>query len=287
MPLRLPLQNRQCRVRRTCLGGCAHRSRRGMNLIEVVVAIAIALGLLTLGGMFFRNLSGAKEYSAVKTFVGQVKLAQQQATIENRVYRIAFDLDSGTYSVEAGEADALTYRDPEKRKEAEARIQDSMGGERGEKELRKLIACARARQEDASRSCGAMDELDPDQALEMLESESGEGFAAVNDQFFAATVELPSSVSIGGVYTPAYGEYIRPSGDDEVEEEDRVVALTHIFPGGMTEHTVVQFVREGNAEFGYTVELEPLSGKISVDTEVRDWDEREYDIPEEGPELDS
>ena len=219
------------RVVTTRMGCRAERSRRGLNLVEVVVAIAIALGLLTLGGMFFQNLTGAKEFSAVKTFVGQVKLAQQQATIENRVYRIAFDLDSGTYSVEAGEADALTYRDPEKRKEAEARIQDSMGGERGEKELRKLIACARARVEDASRSCGAMDELDPDQALEMLESEAGEGFAAVNDQFFAATVELPSSVRIGGVYTPAYGEYLRPSEDEDIEEEDRVIAFTHIFPG--------------------------------------------------------
>lgn len=132
-----------------------------------------------------------------------------------------------------------------------------------------------------------MDELDPDQALEMLESEAGEGFAAVNDQFFKATVELPSSVKMGGVYTPAYGEYLRPSDEEDIEEEDRVIAFIHIFPGGMTEHAVVQFIREGYSDFGYTVELEPLSGKISVDREIRDWDEREYDIPEEGPELDS
>jgi type II secretory pathway pseudopilin PulG len=263
------------------------RARRGLNLVEVVVAIAIALGLLTLGGMFFQNLSGAKEYSAVKTFVGQVKLAQQQATIENRVYRIAFELDLGTYSIEAGDAEALTFRDAEQRIEAEKKVADSMGSKKGEDELQKLIACARARQEDPNRSCGEIDELDPDQALAMLEAESGEGFAAVNDQFFSATVELPASVRLNGVYTPAYGEYQRPSDDDDIDEEDRVRAFTHIFPGGMTEHTVVQFVREGYDDFGYTVELEPLSGKITVDTVVRDWDEREYEIPDEGPELDS
>ena len=56
------------------------KGQRGLNLVEVVVAVAIALGLLFLGGMFFQNLTGAKEYSAVKGFVSHVKLAQQQAT---------------------------------------------------------------------------------------------------------------------------------------------------------------------------------------------------------------
>ena len=76
-------------------------------------------------------------------------------------------------------------------------------------------------------------------------------------------------------------------GEEDIDDEDRVVAFAHIFPGGVTEHTVIQFTREGYDDFGYTVELEPLSGRIVVDTTVRDWDDRDYEIPEEGPELDS
>lgn len=266
---------------------CARRTRRGLNLLEVVIALAIAVSLLFLGVLFLQNLTGAKEYGAVKKFLTQVKLAQQQATIENRVYRIAFDLDAGTYSIEASDEEALTFRDPEQRREVEEALAASMGDDRGEEELMKLIACAKARQEDPSRSCGEIDDLDPDQAVEMLQSQSGEGFGAVNDRFFEAKIELPSSVRINGVYTPAYGEYVRPNDDEDMDEDERAVVFTHIFPGGVTEHTVVQFTREGREDFGYTIELEPLSGKIIMDTRVRDWDDRDYEIPEEGPELDS
>ena len=267
--------------------GVVRRVRRGLNLVEVVIAVAIALGLLFLGGMFFQNMTGAKEYSAVKAFVAHVKLAQQQATIENRAYRIAFDLDGATYSIEASDEEALIYRDAEQRKEIEEKIQSDMGGAKGQDELRKLIECAKARQADPSKSCGQLDDLDPSQAVGMLEAEAGTGFQAVADQFFKAQVTLPGAVRINGVYTPAYGEYLRPTDEEDLEDEDRVVAFAHIFPGGVTEHTVIQFTREGYDDFGYTVELEPLSGRIIVDTTVRDWDDRDYEIPEEGPELDS
>jgi len=265
----------------------ARRHRRGLNLVELVVALAIAMSLLVLGGVFFQNVTGAKEYSAVRTFVSQVKLAQQQATIENRAYRIAFNLDAGTYTIEASDEEALTYRNAEQRQEVEEKLQDSMGAEKGEEELMKLIQCAKARQKDPSRSCGELDEMDPEQALAMIETQTGTGFASVDDQFFKAQVELPTSVRLSGVYTPAYGEYVRPADEEDVDEEGPVMAFAHIFPGGTTEHTVVQFSREGYDDFGYTVELEPLSGKIVVDNTVREWDEREYEIPEEGPELSS
>ena len=111
------------------------RGRRGLNLVEVVIAVAIAIGLLFLGGMFFQNMTGAKEFSAVKAFVSQVKLAQQQATIENRAYRIVFDLDGGSYSIEASDEEALTYRNAEQRKEIEEKIQSDMGGAKGADEV--------------------------------------------------------------------------------------------------------------------------------------------------------
>jgi hypothetical protein len=250
--------------------------------------LGIAISLLFIGTLFLQNITGAKEYSAVKKFVSKVKLAQQQATVENRVYRVAFDLDAGHYSIEASDAEALTFRDPEQRREMEEMMADSMGEDRGEEELAKLIACVKARKEDPSKSCGEIDEVDPEQAVSMLESQSGEKFSAINDQFFEAKFELPSSVRINGVYTPAYGEYLRGNDeDDDVDEDERTVAFLHIFPGGVTEHAVIQFTREGYDDFGYTVELEPLSGKIIVDTRVRDWDDRDYEIPEQGPELDS
>ena len=66
MNLRFAHLRHNYRVVTTRMGCRAERSRRGLNLVEVVVAIAIALGLLTLGGMFFQNLTGAKEFSAVK-----------------------------------------------------------------------------------------------------------------------------------------------------------------------------------------------------------------------------
>ena len=65
-------------------------------------------------------------------------------------------------------------------------------------------------------------------------SEAGTGFQAVNDQFFEAEVALPGGVRINGVYTPAYEEYLKPTDEEDIDDEDRVVAA-HIFPGGVTD----------------------------------------------------
>jgi hypothetical protein len=263
-----------------------------MNLLEVVIALAIAMAMLMLGTMFFSNVTGAREFTAVRTLVSQIRLAQQQATIENRVYRVVFDLDSNSFMVEAGGAEALTYRDPEQRQEMEEKLQEDMGDEKAEEELKQLIRCAQSQQQNAGASCdGLADlEMDPEQALALLEEKKGGsgGFQAASKMFFDPTkAPLPNGVLIAGVYTPAYGEYLRPLEEDEREEEDvRQVAFAHIFPGGVSEHTVIQIVREGREDFGYTIEIEPLSGKITVDSVVRDWDDRDYEIPENGPELD-
>jgi hypothetical protein len=70
--------------------------------------------------------------------------------------------------------------------------------------------------------------------------------------------------------------------DDPAED---AVAYTHIFPDGTSEHTVVRIVDADDPEDGWTIEVEPLTGKVNLEPEIVDPEESLSWIPEEGPEL--
>ena len=91
------------------------------------------------------------------------------------------------------------------------------------------------------------------------------------------------------MYTPQYEDLVEPSVDpedtDSVDPEEAVVVYSYMFASGFAEPTVVHIVERDDPESGYTVVVEPLTGRVHLHGEVLDHEDFFDDFPEEGPEL--
>ena len=102
------------------------------------------------------------------------------------------------------------------------------------------------------------------------------------------TEQLPSDTRVEFVYTPQYapdGARSSWSPEELPELEDRTIAHTYIFPDGSAEHTVVRLVDVDDPDDGYTIEVEPLTGKVNLTTEVIEPGQSMAWLPVEGPQI--
>jgi len=225
-----------------------------MTLIEVMVAVAIGVGLLALAVPTLSNLLQLKQRKAAKNLAITYTLLHDEAVLRNMTFRVAYHLNEGTYSVEVGDPAVLIFDDPDKRQEFEEERRDKL-----------------SRFDDDERALAKADELASFQAL---------------TEDLAKKVHLPDGTRFGGVYTPQYGEFVEPDEvDEQDEEEEPRVVYSYIFANGFSEHTVVHLVDERNPAQGYSIEIEPLSGRVHLKSELVDFDDRFDFVPDEGPEL--
>ena len=228
------------------------RSRGGMSLLEIVVVIAIglALGVVVIGGV----MSGLRleEHRFAKDLALSYELLHDEAVLRNVTFRVAYHLDGQYYTIESGDPATLIFDDPEKREDYEKELADKL-----RRFTKRELAEGKAPKENK--------------------------FAKLKGQF-KDKYTLPVGIVFGGAYTPQYGEWIEPSGEEEDPEEPLIV-YSYIFPNGFVEHTVVQLVHEDNAEAGYTIEVEPLSGKVHLHDGAMDYRDSFRGIPDRGPEL--
>ena len=63
------------------------------------------------------------------------------------------------------------------------------------------------------------------------------------------------------------------------------MAYTYIFPNGTVEYTLIRIVSEDDPEEGYTIEVEPVSGRVNIMEEERRPEDATSWLPDEGPEL--
>ena len=113
-------------------------------------------------------------------------------------------------------------------------------------------------------------------------------FEGLDDPVFTTEQTLPDGLQFYFVYTPQYGEDgIRPNPDGPSEDpEEDLIAYTYIFSDGTAEHTVIRIVDATDIEDGYTLEIEPLSGSVSITLDdVTDPTESLSWLPDEGPRL--
>jgi type II secretory pathway pseudopilin PulG len=224
--------------------------RRGMALVEVLVVVALLVGITAISMPALDTLFQLEQRKVAKELTLQYGLLHDQAVMRNVTFRIAYHLDEGYYQIEVGDADTLIFDDPEKRIEYE--------------------------EEQEDRLSAFTDEEDQPQES---------AFETLQDRFNAKR-ELPRGTVFRGVYTPQYGELVTASGlDIEVDPDDAVVVYSYIFGNGFSEHTIVQLMDEDDATSGYSVEVEPLSGRVTLFGEFIDHEDRFDFIPEEGPEL--
>ncbi|MFK7927232.1 MAG: hypothetical protein AB8H79_03540, partial [Myxococcota bacterium] len=186
-----------------------------------------------------------------------------EAMMRNVTFRVAYHLEDRYYQVEVSPDSALLFTDPDKRAEFEAALQEKM-------------------ERKASRFASEDDMAVDEGGLAIDEA----AFTQLQDKFLKK-FDLPDGIVFGGVYTPAYGEMVEPSSDDpeDMDEDEKTVVYSYVLPSGIAEHTVVTLVREDDPKYGYTVEVEPMTGLVRVDKEVRDHRDRFDFVPDEGPDL--
>lgn len=227
-----------------------------MSLLEVMVVIAIVLGLTVIMVPSARSLFELNQRSAARKMAMHFERFHDEAVMRNRSFRFTYYLDENRYVIEAGEPGALIAAGPDEREQYEAEVQGK---------IRFMDEEQRRAWKNSNR-----------QPFELLEVAG------------KMEVQLPSGVKFGGVYTPQYGRVIRPG--DKLEGRDKndkepLKVFSFIMNSGFSEHTLVWLVDDDDATDGWTVEVEPLSGLVRLHGELVDPD-RDYSfIPDAGPSL--
>jgi len=230
--------------------------RAGLTLIEILVVVAIMGVMILVGTPVFRWMLALEQQAAINDLRQAYTWLLDEATLRNVTFRVAYNLDQNTWKVELGAPNTVVFGTPEEREEYEEELEDKKDEYTGSGRDEEGVG-------DSSR------------------------FAGLDDPAFKTEQSFPDGIRIEFVYTPQYGEDgVRPSEETPEDSEEEAIAYTYIFPDGTAEHTVVRIVDIDNPEEGYTLEVEPISGKVRItENEITDPSESLAWLPEDGPEI--
>lgn len=231
-----------------------------MTLIEIMVVCAILGVVLAVSIPTLRGILDAEQTAAARELALTYRYLRDEAALRNVTFRIAYDLDTASYKVEVGDPGTLIFTDPESREEFEEEVDDQLK-RFTEREIEEGLAAD-------------------------VEAKRGK-FDGLNDPALEGSVELPGNSYFHWVYTPQYEEPVEaPEEPAEDEDDPHTIVYSYIFPNGMAEQTIVRIASLDDPEDGFTLVVEPLSGRVNlyVDEEV-DIDELLDWLPDEGPEI--
>ena len=237
-------------------------ARHGLTLIEIMVSLAVMGAIAAIGVPAINGLLDLKQRAAVKELAQTYTWLLDEAALRNVAFRVVYNLDRSTWTIEAGDPNTLVFTSPEKREEFDEKLEDDM-------------------------SRYTKRELEEGQADETEERRGRFTGLAELDVPFTTTKPLPEGTVFAYVYTPQYedgGLTPSPEGPPEDQEEDRI-AYTYVFPDGTAEHTVVRVVQDDAEDEGWTVEVLPISGDIRMSTDLVDPSKSLDWLPDEGPAL--
>ncbi len=230
-----------------------------MTLIEIMVVIAIIAVVLAVGLPTLRGILDAEQTAAARELALTYRYLRDEAALRNVTFRVAYDLDAASYTIEVGEPGTLIFTDPEARAEFEEELED---------ELKRFTAR----------------EIEEGEAAD-IEAKRGR-FEGLNDPAFESAVSLPGNSFFHWIYTPQYEEAVYAPEEPAEEDAEHTVVYSYIFPNGFAEQTVVRIASIDDPEDGFTLVVEPLSGRVQLldDPELElddllDW------LPDEAPEL--
>jgi prepilin-type N-terminal cleavage/methylation domain-containing protein len=230
-------------------------ARRGMSLVEIMVVLALVVTLFAVLAGGLRGIFGLEHHKAAVRLATLYQQLHDEAQMKNVTFRVVFDLGTNEFHVEVGEGAALIFDDPEKKAEWE------------EAERRKVAL---------------MDER------ELAEYKTREQPFDKLGARFQTEFHLPSGLKIAGIYTPQYGRMMTLDDLEQMaaESDDGVPPkiYSYVFPNGMSEHTII-WLREGDSDDGWSVEVEPLSGNVTLHETLVPWQDAFSWVPDEGPEL--
>lgn len=240
---------------RRAAGSGALRARGGMSLVEIMVVIAIMATVLAIGIPSVNAIFDVQQRGAARELALTYKFLENEAQMRNVAFRIAYNLDASSYKIEVGDPSTLVFSDPTSRERWE---------EDRKRELKRFSKDAREEAEQADQDALGR-------------------FQGLNMAGFESEVELPGDSMFGFVYTPQYGEPVTPSEEAPESPEEARVVYSYVFASGEAEHTVVRIVDATDPEDGYTVEVEPLSGNVRIESELTDIGASMAWLPSEAP----
>lgn len=221
-----------------------------MTLLEVLVVVAILVALIAVVGASLSNVLALEQRRLARDLALTYERLHDEAILRNVTFRVTYHLDENFYEVEVGDPDTLIFDDPDARQAAE------------EEQKEKL-----ERFSDEERAAAEQSQV---------------RFETVTT-FAKRRIDLPAGTVFGGVYTPQYEDIVRPSGSKD--PEDFVVAYSYLFPSGFSEPTVVQIVEAKDLEEGFTIVVEPLSGRVRLLPVVIDQHDAFDERPATPPDL--
>lgn len=243
------------------------RARRGLTLVEIAVVMAVMALIAMVGVPAIGGLLDLQQRAAAKEIAETYRWLIDEAQLRNVTFRVAFNLDTGTWKVEVGDPNTLVFATPEERLEHEEAQEEAMS------------RYTRREQEE-----GAATELDENG--DPVGSDYTDRFSGLSDSAFVTGQTLPRGCVFAWVYTPQYGEEGLQRPEEPAEEaEEQTIAYTYIFPDGTAEHAVIRIVDIEEEDDGYTVEVNPMTGEVSLSTEVVDPSQSFDWIPDEGPVI--
>jgi type II secretory pathway pseudopilin PulG len=233
------------------------RARRGMTLLEILVSIAI---MMLMTAVLVPTLSGVlalEQRNAARKLALMYEQLHDEAILRNRTFRFVFNVDGGSYRVEASDSAAAIFTDPEARLLYEEREQERL------------------------------EDMEPEER--QLYKEEQAQFKAMQGSEFSKEVKLPENTVFKMVYTPQYEDPVerRDPDDRRSKDEDRNIAYSYLFANGFAEYTVIQLVEKDaeDDDEGFTLIVDPLSGRVELHYELMDHHDRFDFIPDDGPSL--
>jgi prepilin-type N-terminal cleavage/methylation domain-containing protein len=213
----------------------SHAQRReAMTLVEVLVVVVIIAMVATgitfaIGGITRSNLRKAS-----MRVVSSARYAYSRAAARGTTVRVLLDFDNNRISIEEAHGRIFLARtDDARREEVEEQGEDGAAVD--------PWAAASARLSDTMRPSFGSSPFEPIRGVE------GE----------VLTTYTPRSIGSGI-------RFLKLIAPHEPQPRERGQGAVYFFPGGMSEHAVVQLADSGDRV--YSVEIHPLTGRGKVHT---------------------
>ena len=227
-------------------------SRVGLTLIEITIGLAIAALVMGMSVVAINSLTDAALRSSAVELTGAIKYSFDRAIMQNRVQRLAMDLDEGSWWIEFT---------PDPFAISEQREEGESGAKRDEDG--KII---RADDDDFALDLG----IDRDTDVEVRRALEGGRAASFLPEEGQQPRKLPRGVRFSRVWT----------GHQE-DAFTEGIAFLHFFKSGWSEPAFIE-LKDGEDDV-VVLRVAPLTGRVQTSHEpfeVPDLDD--YDGFEEG-----
>jgi general secretion pathway protein H len=217
----------------------AHRSRRGVTLIEVMIAVAL-VALLSVGMfMGLGGLSTARLRQSSTSITNVIRLAYTHANATSRPTRLVFDFEGRTVSLEDSPGRMLVQSG------------DRTGGAEAATDIERTVVAESEKILDGPRAPRA-------------------NFASVG-QILGFEYDEPGANGVKRLGEGIYFRQIEVGHEDVAVTEDRV--YLYFWPGGQTERASIQ-IQKGKGDVDDTdvlsILVAPLTGKTEIVSGRRD-----------------